>query len=60
MKGNLAAIALILIGVVALAVNLDWLDFDLLELLRTWWPLLPIALGIALFLTPGESGSKGR
>lgn len=60
MKGNLAAIALILIGVVALAVNLDWLAFDLLDLLRTWWPLLPIALGIALFLTPGEGGRKGR
>ncbi|PKO85628.1 MAG: hypothetical protein CVU18_19125 [Betaproteobacteria bacterium HGW-Betaproteobacteria-12] len=60
MKGNFAAIVLILIGVVALAVNLDWLDFDLVELLRTWWPLLPIAVGIALFLTPGEGGSKAR
>lgn len=59
MKGNLAAIALILIGGVALAINLDWLAFDLLEVLRTWWPLLPIALGIALFLTPNEGGRKG-
>lgn len=59
MRGNFAAVALILIGVVALAVNLGWLAFDLLEVLRTWWPLLPIALGIALFLTPGEGGRKG-
>lgn len=35
MKGNLAAIALIVIGVVALAVNLGWLAFDLLDLLGT-------------------------
>lgn len=60
MKGNLAGVALILIGVVALAVNLGWLDFDLVELLRTWWPLLPIALGIGLFLTPGEGGRNSR
>lgn len=60
MKGNFAAIALILIGGVALAVNLDLLAFDLVELLRTWWPLLPIGLGIALFLTPGEGGRKAR
>lgn len=35
MKGNFAAVALILIGGVALAVNLDLLAFDLVELLRT-------------------------
>jgi hypothetical protein len=58
MKGNFAAVTLILIGVVALAVNLGWLAFDLLEVLRTWWPLLPIALGAALFLTPGEGARK--
>jgi hypothetical protein len=58
MKGNFAAVTLILIGVVALAVNLGWLAFDLLEVLRTWWPLLPIALGVALFLTPGEGARK--
>lgn len=58
MKGHFAATALILIGVVALAVNLGWLAFDLVDVLRTWWPLLPIALGVALFLTPGEGGRK--
>ncbi len=34
MKGNFAAIALAVIGVLALAVNLDWLDLDLVALLR--------------------------
>lgn len=58
MKGHFAATALILIGAVALAVNLGWLVFDLVDVLRTWWPLLPIALGVALFLTPGEGGRK--
>jgi len=58
MKGHFAATALILTGVVALAVNLGWLAFDLVDVLRTWWPLLPIALGVALFLTPGEGGRK--
>lgn len=60
MKGNVAAVVLVLFGVVALAVNLGWLAFDLVELLRTWWPVLPIALGIALFLTPGEGDRKAR
>lgn len=53
MKGHFAAIALILFGGIALAVNLDLLELDLARLARTWWPLLPIALGVALFLTPG-------
>ncbi|HEX6734762.1 MAG TPA: DUF5668 domain-containing protein [Azonexus sp.] len=60
MKGNFAAVVLILTGAIALAVNLDLLDFDLVALLRTWWPLLPIGLGIALFLTPGEGGRTPR
>lgn len=51
MKGHFAAIALILFGSLALAVNLELVEIDLA---RTWWPVLPIALGIALFLTPGD------
>lgn len=54
MKGNFAAVALLLIGVLALAVNLDWLEIDLVTLLRKWWPLALIALGVALFFTPGD------
>jgi len=58
MKGNIAAIALTIIGVVALAVNLDLLQLDLIALLRKWWPLALIAVGVALFFTPEDSGRK--
>jgi hypothetical protein len=52
MKGNFISVALIVIGAIALAVNLGWIEFDLVALLRKWWPLALIALGLALFLTP--------
>jgi LiaI-LiaF-like transmembrane region len=58
MKGNFAAIVLTLIGVVALAVNLDLFQLDIVALLRKWWPLALIAVGLALFLTPGDGGRK--
>ena len=54
MKGNFAAIALLVIGALALAVNLDLLELDLVQLLRKWWPLALIAIGAALFFTPGD------
>lgn len=56
MRGNFAAIALIVIGAIALGVNLDWFDFDLVALLKKWWPLALIAVGIALYMTPNEPG----
>lgn len=58
MKGNFAAVALLLIGSLALAVNLDLLEIDLVQLLRKWWPLALIGLGIALFFTPGDGSRK--
>jgi len=54
MKGNFAAIALAVIGALALAVNLDLLEIDLVNLLRKWWPLALIALGVALYFTPDD------
>ena len=40
-------------------VAIDWaagsrtqIDISLRELLRTWWPIILIAVGIGLFLTP--------
>lgn len=53
MRGNIGAIALIVIGGLALASNLGLFDVDLGLLLRTWWPLLLIILGIGMFLAPG-------
>lgn len=54
MKGNFLAIALVGIGALALAVNLDVLEVDLVALLRTWWPVGVMALGVALYLTPDD------
>ncbi len=55
MKGNFAAIALILIGAIALGVNLELFQLDIVALLRKWWPLALIAVGAALFLTPDDA-----
>ena len=58
MKGNFISIVLIVIGAIALAVNLDWIEFDLVALLRKWWPLVLIAIGAALFFTPDDEAKK--
>jgi hypothetical protein len=60
MKGNFAAIALVVIGVIALGVNLELLEFDLVALLRKWWPLALIVIGVALFFTPDGASKDGR
>lgn len=54
MKGHFAAIALIVIGAVALGVNLDLFELDLVALIRKWWPLVLIALGVGLYFTPDD------
>lgn len=54
LKGKVAATVLVAVGVLALGVNLGWFELDIARLLRTWWPLIPIAVGLALFLTPGD------
>lgn len=58
MKGNFAAIVLIVIGAIALGVNLEWFELDLVALLKKWWPLALIAIGMALFMTPEEPGKR--
>ena len=52
MRGNIAAIVRILPGGFMLLTNLGVIDISLRELLRTWWPLILIAVGVGLFLTP--------
>lgn len=54
MKGNFVSIALVVIGALALGVNLDLFELDLVALIRKWWPLVLIALGIGLFFTPED------
>jgi hypothetical protein len=58
MKGNIAAFVLIVVGIVALGANLDLFHVNIFDLLRTWWPLIPIAVGIAMLVSP--DGRKGR
>ncbi len=58
MKGNFASIALVLIGVVALGVNLEWFELDLVALMRKWWPLALIGVGVALYFTPDDQPGK--
>lgn len=54
MKGHFAAIALIVIGAIALGVNLDLFELDLVALIKKWWPLVLIGLGVGLFFTPDD------
>ena len=55
MKGNFAAIALIVIGAIALGVNLELFELDIIAILRKWWPLALIAVRAALFFTPDDA-----
>jgi len=52
MKGNFAAIVLVSIGTFFLLHNLGLIGFSLAELLRTWWPVILILVGVALFAMP--------
>lgn len=58
MKGNFGALVLVLIGAIALAANLGWIQLDVAGALRTWWPLGLIVLGVALYLTPQKEGQR--
>lgn len=52
MKGNVAAIVLIVVGVAALGANLDLFHINVFELIGTWWPLIPIGVGVAMLFAP--------
>ena len=52
MKGNVAATVLVSLGTFFLLTNLGIINVSLAELLKTWWPLILIAVGVMLFLTP--------
>lgn len=58
MKGNFAATVLVLTGALALAMNLELVQLDLVALVRTWWPLALILLGVGLFFTPDANGKE--
>lgn len=54
MRGHIAAIVLVVLGVFFLLTNLGLISISLRELLRIWWPVALIAVGVALFFTPGD------
>ena len=54
MKSRFNGVLLIVIGGVALASNLGYLRVDLGRLFHTWWPLIPIVLGISFFVSSGR------
>ncbi len=54
MKGHIAAIVLVVLGVFFLLNNLGLISISLREVLRVWWPVVLIAVGLALFFTPGD------
>jgi predicted permease len=54
MRGNVAAIVLVLVGTFFLLSNLGVIDISLAQLVKTWWPVILIAVGISLFFTPDK------
>jgi Domain of unknown function (DUF5668) len=58
MKGNVAAIVLVLVGAFFLLSNLGLINVSLMEVLKVWWPVILIAVGLGLFFTPDSRGRK--
>lgn len=56
MRGNIAAIVLILVGSYFLLSNLGLINISMREIIATWWPAVLIAVGISMFVLP--SGKK--
>lgn len=54
MRGNIAAIVLIVVGSYFLLSNLGLINISLREVIATWWPLVLIAVGISMFVVPKE------
>ena len=57
MRGNVAAIVLVLVGLFFLLNNLGLIDISLWELVRVWWPLVLIGVGQTLYFAP-DSGRR--
>ena len=51
MRANVFAIILVALGLYFLLGNLGLHHIDLWDVLRVWWPLIPISIGVALFFT---------
>lgn len=58
MKGNFAAVVLVLLGSFFLLNNLELIDISLFQLFRVWWPLILIVVGVMLFFAPDGRNRK--
>ena len=58
MKGNFLAIVLVATGIFFLLNNVGLIDVSLWELVRTWWPAILIAVGVALFFVPDTKSRR--
>jgi hypothetical protein len=56
MRGNIAAVLLIALGVFFLLSNLNLIHLSLWQIIKVWWPVGLIAIGLSLFLVPGGKG----
>ena len=60
MRSRFNGALLIIAGGIALAHNLGYLRIDLTQLLRVWWPVILIGLGISFFFTPDSGRHKDK
>lgn len=58
MRGNVGAIILIVVGALLLARNLGLLNFNFFELFSTWWPVILIAIGAGMVITPNGDNKR--
>lgn len=54
MRGNVAAVVLVLLGTFFLMSNLGFIDVSLFQVAKTWWPVVLIGVGLSLFFTPDK------
>ena len=60
MKGNFGAIVLMIVGVIFLLHNLDLIQVNVFQLLRVWWPVILILLGVGMFFTKDDQGKQDK
>lgn len=49
-----------LTGAIFLAHNLDLIEINVFQLLRVWWPLILILLGIGMFFTKDSQDKQDK
>ncbi|GHH52702.1 MULTISPECIES: LiaI-LiaF-like domain-containing protein [Gammaproteobacteria] len=55
MRSNIvAALILIVVGLLFLANNLGWTNLSIGKLITTWWPAILVAVGIGMLFGKGK------